>query len=146
MELDLSSHIRGFAFSFISSLGIVFLAALSSLLGYNSDSLADSLSTLVVFFAVAGVIGALLASAVSTGLFALGSRNGRLSRGITASTAGVILLGFVFALVTQQIPDYDVTLLLIIGCCSGSLAGPISFMIAPQPQHLLGPQVDRRVS
>lgn len=122
------------------------MATLSSLLAYNSNSLADSIATLVVFFAVSSVIGALFASVVSMGLFALGNRNGRVSRGITASVAGVLLLGFVLALVTQQIPDYDVTLLLIIGCCLGSLAGPISFVVSSQPHRVLETHRDQHVS
>lgn len=146
MKENLSSHIRGFVLSFISSLGTVVLATLSSLLGYNSNSLSDSLSTLVVFFAVSSVFAALIASVVSTGLFVLGSRKGRVSGGIIASVAGVLLLGFVFALLTQQISDYDVTLLLIIGCCLGSLTGPISFIVALQPQPARENSLDRHSS
>lgn len=146
MKQDRSSHIRGFVFSFISSLGVVLLATLSSLLGYNSDSLADSLSTLLVFFAAYSIVGALMASIVSTGLFVLVSRNGRFLRGIMAAVAGILLLGFAFALLTQQIPDYDVTLLLIIGCCLGSLTGPISFIVALQPQSVRENNLDRHFS
>ncbi len=134
MHLDLSSHIRGMIFSFISSLGIVVLIGLSSLLTYNSNSLADSFATLAVFFAVPSIIGALIASAVSMGLFSLGSKRGRALSGLTMSFVGVALLAAGFALFTQQIPDYDVTLLLIIGCCAGSLAGPVSFNVASQIQ------------
>lgn len=146
VKQGLSIHIKGFIFSFISSLGIVVLATLSSLLGYNSDSLADSVSTLVVFFAIPSIIGALIASAVAMGLFSVGSRKGKVSRGIMASVAGVLLLGFVFALITQQIPDYDVTVLLIVGCCLGSLAGPIGFIVGLHPEPVLESKMDRHVS
>lgn len=146
MRLNLSSHIRGFILSFISSLGIVVLAGLASLLGYNSNSLADSFATLVVFFAVPSTLGALISSAVSMGLFALGSRKGRALTGLTTSFVGSALLAVFFALFTQQIPDYDVTLLLIIGCCAGSLAGPASYIVASGPRSELNKSVDEYAS
>ena len=146
MPLNLSSHIKGFILSFISSLGIVVLAALASLLGYNSNSLADSLATLVVFFAVPSIIGALVSSAVFMGLFALGSRKGRALTGLRTSLVGATLLAVIFALITQQIPDYDVTLLLIIGCSAGSLAGPASYIVASQSRSELDKSVDEYAS
>jgi uncharacterized BrkB/YihY/UPF0761 family membrane protein len=130
MRQGQSSYLRGFIFSFVAALVVTVLATLSSLVGQNSGSLAGSGSTLVVFFAVPIVIGALLSSLVSMGLFALGSRGGLVSRGVLLSVVGVIFLGFVFALVTQQVPTYDVTLILIIGCCAGALAGPMSYLVA----------------
>ncbi len=130
MKLELSSYIRGSVFSFVSALGVTVLAAISWLFGRNSESLTGSVSTLVVFFAVPIIIGALLASFVAMTVFALATQNGRAWRGALASMAGVILLGFVFARVTQQIPDYDVTSFLIIGCCAGALAGPMSLIVA----------------
>lgn len=130
MKQDLSNYVWGFVFSFVSALGVTVLAAISWLFGRNSESLTGSVSTLVVFFAVPIIIGALLASLVAMTVFALASQNGQTWRGALASMAGVILLGFVFALVTQQIPDHDVTSFLIIGCCASALAGPMSFIVA----------------
>ncbi|GAA2564806.1 uncharacterized BrkB/YihY/UPF0761 family membrane protein [Neomicrococcus aestuarii] len=123
------SYVRGAVFSFVRALGITVLATLSSLLNQNSGSLARSVSTVAVFYAVPIIIGALLATVVSMGLFALGNRGEHPRRGVLLSVVGVILLGFAFALGTGQIPTYDITALLIIGCCAGALTGPVSALV-----------------
>jgi xanthosine utilization system XapX-like protein len=50
------------------------------------------------------------------------------------AAAGLVPLGVVYALMTGQIPAYDVTVLLIVGCCIGSLAGPTGFVLASRPR------------
>jgi hypothetical protein len=84
-----------------------------------------------VFFVAPSVVASLVAAAVAMGLFALGSRSGHMVWGCLTACAGLVFLGAAFAVLAQQIPTYDVTLLLIIGCCFGALAGPVSFVVSP---------------
>lgn len=125
----------GFLFSFLNSLSLILLAALASLFAYNADSFSASFAPLAVFFLVPSLVASLVAAGVATGLFALGSRSGSMVRGCLIAGVGLFLLGAGYAVLAQQIPTYDVTLLLITGCCAGALAGPVSFMVSPPARH-----------
>lgn len=130
--MEFSRHGRGLALSFLCALGSYTLIALASQLNLGDTTLTESIQTFFVFFAVAGVIGAVVASVVTAGLsLVVAARGGSPLLAFGAALIGTAVIGVVFALVTEQIPHYDVTLLLIMGCCTGALAGPASFVVSP---------------